>query len=152
MKELLAGVTAACQHLASDGGEAAAEAIMTTDSRPKSVALEASGFRIGGMAKGAGMLAPALATMIVVITTDADLGQIDAASALATATERTFDRIDSDVRGNGFDLGLDHLRRNLFDRQDPDRVLGSYRGDRGRTVDPAGCKRLQVGLDPGPAP
>lgn len=96
MKELLAGVTAACQHLASDGGEAAAEAIMTTDSRPKSVALEASGFRIGGMAKGAGMLAPALATMIVVITTDADLGQIDAASALATATERTFDRIDSD--------------------------------------------------------
>lgn len=80
-----------------DAGRAAAEAIMTTDTRPKEAAFESpDGWVIGGMAKGAGMLAPGLATMLVVITTDADLesGQLDAALRIATA--QTFDRLDSD--------------------------------------------------------
>ena len=93
---LLEGITTAVTELTSDGGALAAEAIMTTDSRPKSVAVEGPGYRIGGMAKGAGMLAPGLATMIVVLTTDADLVQVDAAAALRYAASMSFDRIDSD--------------------------------------------------------
>ena len=96
MANLLSGVTSACAQLSADGGAQAAEAIMTTDSRPKSVAVAESNFRIGGMAKGAGMLAPGLATMIVVLTTDADLAEIDQAAALRYATSMSFDRIDSD--------------------------------------------------------
>jgi glutamate N-acetyltransferase/amino-acid N-acetyltransferase len=69
---------------------------MTTDSRPKTVVVEGDGWRIGGIAKGAGMLAPGLATMLVVLTTDADLpsGALDA--ALREATRVSFDRLDSD--------------------------------------------------------
>jgi len=96
MANLLDGVSMAVEQLRSDGGVAAAEAIMTTDSRPKSVAIEDGGLRIGGMAKGAGMLAPGLATMIVVVTTDANLTGIDLNQALRYATSRSFDRIDSD--------------------------------------------------------
>lgn len=96
MSHLLDGITTAVTALRTDGGALAAEAIMTTDSRPKSVAVEGNGYRIGGMAKGAGMLAPGLATMIVVLTTDADLAQVDAAAALRYATSLSFDRIDSD--------------------------------------------------------
>lgn len=96
MANLLDGVSMAVEQLRSDGGAAAAEAIMTTDSRPKSVAIEDGGLRIGGMAKGAGMLAPGLATMIVVVTTDANLTGIDLNQALRYATSRSFDRIDSD--------------------------------------------------------
>ncbi|GAA4285037.1 bifunctional glutamate N-acetyltransferase/amino-acid acetyltransferase ArgJ [Brevibacterium daeguense] len=79
-----------------DSGKAAAEAIMTTDTVAKTVACDGPGYRIGGMAKGAGMLAPALATMLVVITTDADLGAAQLDSALRTATARSFDRLDTD--------------------------------------------------------
>jgi len=96
MANLLDGVSMAVEQLRSDGGVAASEAIMTTDSRPKSVAIEDGGLRIGGMAKGAGMLAPGLATMIVVVTTDANLTGIDLNQALRYATSRSFDRIDSD--------------------------------------------------------
>ena len=96
MANLLDGVSMAVDQLRADGGAAAAEAIMTTDSRPKAVAIEDAGFRIGGMAKGAGMLAPGLATMIVVLTTDADLTDLDPNLALRYATSRSFDRIDSD--------------------------------------------------------
>jgi glutamate N-acetyltransferase/amino-acid N-acetyltransferase len=97
---LLDGVTAAAGALSVDGADAAARAILTTDTVAKQVvvhARDAAGeFTIGGMAKGAGMLAPALATMLVVLTTDADLdaGALDA--ALRTATARTFDRVDTD--------------------------------------------------------
>ncbi|MDJ0324056.1 bifunctional glutamate N-acetyltransferase/amino-acid acetyltransferase ArgJ [Cryobacterium sp. PH31-AA6] len=78
-------------------GLAAARAIMTTDTTPKqSVHASSAGWTIGGMAKGAGMLAPGLATMLVVLTTDAvlDSGQLD--TALRQATRVTFDRLDSD--------------------------------------------------------
>lgn len=97
MDLLIPGVVAAHAELDSDGGQSAATAIMTTDSVSKTAHYEsAAGWRVGGMAKGAGMLAPGLATMLVVITTDAvvDASALDA--ALRTATNTTFDRIDSD--------------------------------------------------------
>jgi glutamate N-acetyltransferase / amino-acid N-acetyltransferase len=93
---LLDGVDAAYAGLATDGGQAAAEAIMTTDSVSKQVVVEGSGWSIGAMAKGAGMLAPQLATMLVVITTDAVVPAGDIDTALRSATRVTFDRLDSD--------------------------------------------------------
>ena len=90
------GVAAAARSLAVDGGAAAARAIMTTDTRPKQAVSTGGGYTIGGMAKGAGMLAPGLATMLVVLTTDADLESADLDAALRTATRVTFDRLDSD--------------------------------------------------------
>ena len=83
-----------------DAGEESARAIMTTDSHPKlarQTFSSASGdFTIGGMAKGAGMLAPGLATMLVVLTTDASVQAADLDAALRSATRVTFDRLDSD--------------------------------------------------------
>ena len=96
MPKLLTGVDAAAQALSHDGGEAAAHAIMTTDSVPKECAGTGNGYTVGGMAKGAGMLAPALATMLVVLTTDARLTSEQADAALREATATSFDRIDSD--------------------------------------------------------
>ncbi|MGM1030096.1 MAG: bifunctional glutamate N-acetyltransferase/amino-acid acetyltransferase ArgJ [Actinomycetota bacterium] len=77
-------------------GLAAAQAIMTTDSRPKQAVVTADGFTVGGMAKGAGMLAPGLATMLVVLTTDAEADADVLDRALRAATRVTFDRLDSD--------------------------------------------------------
>lgn len=94
--KILAGVDASAAELSVDGGLAAAEAIMTTDSVSKTAAREGSGWVIGGMAKGAGMLAPGLATMLVVITTDAELTSAELDQALRQATRVTFDRLDSD--------------------------------------------------------
>ena len=82
--------------LSADGGEAASLAIMTTDSRPKRSVVSRGGWSIGGMAKGAGMLAPGLATMLVVITTDAVIDAAQADAALRSATRISFDRLDSD--------------------------------------------------------
>jgi glutamate N-acetyltransferase/amino-acid N-acetyltransferase len=96
MDLLLAGVDAAAAALSSDGGMDAAVAIMTTDTVPKVATVRGKGFTVGGMAKGAGMLAPGLATMLVVITTDAVAHPDTLAQALASATRVTFDRIDSD--------------------------------------------------------
>jgi len=96
MDKITAGIHAAAAALSGTGGEAAATAIMTTDTVDKQALVTGDGWSVGGMAKGAGMLAPALATMLVVITTDAvsDAGALDA--ALRAATDTTFDRIDSD--------------------------------------------------------
>ncbi len=93
---LFAGVDAAVAGLSADGGRDAAAAIMTTDSVPKTAEAVRGGWSVGGMAKGAGMLAPSLATMLVVVTTDAvaDAGTLD--RALRAATRVTFDRVDSD--------------------------------------------------------
>jgi glutamate N-acetyltransferase / amino-acid N-acetyltransferase len=96
MDLLLPGVGAAAGALSPDGGPAAAEAIMTTDTRPKTTVVEGDGFTVGGMAKGAGMLAPGLATMLVVLTTDAVAGAGALDAALREATRLTFDRLDSD--------------------------------------------------------
>ncbi len=93
---LLDGVVHALGALTPQGGEDAARAIMTTDSVPKEVVVEGSGWSVGGMAKGAGMLAPALATMLVVVTTDAEVDAATADRALRSATRVSFDRLDSD--------------------------------------------------------
>jgi glutamate N-acetyltransferase/amino-acid N-acetyltransferase len=93
---LLAGATAATAQAAADGGLAAADAIRTTDTVPKTCAVSGAGYQIGGMAKGAAMLAPALATMLVVLTTDADLPPAALDTALRAAVRTTFDRLDTD--------------------------------------------------------
>lgn len=94
--KIMAGVDESAAELSAEGGPAAAEAIMTTDSVSKTAAREGRGWVIGGMAKGAGMLAPGLATMLVVITTDAELPSAELDQALRQATRVTFDRLDSD--------------------------------------------------------
>jgi glutamate N-acetyltransferase/amino-acid N-acetyltransferase len=96
MGKLLPGVTEAVRRLGPAGGGDAAEAIMTTDTVAKTAVVTGDGWSVGGMAKGAGMLAPALATMLVVLTTDAVAGSDTLDSALREATRRTFDRIDAD--------------------------------------------------------
>ncbi len=95
-EQVLAGVDAAAAQLSADGGDDAAQAIMTTDSVSKQVVVEGAGWTIGGMAKGAGMLAPQLATMLVVLTTDAVVPADVADRALRAATRVSFDRLDSD--------------------------------------------------------
>ena len=96
MDLLLPGVSAAVSAATADGGLDAAAAIMTTDTVPKTSTRAGSGYLIGGMAKGAGMLAPGLATMLVVVTTDADLPAAGLDAALREAVSTTFDRLDSD--------------------------------------------------------
>ena len=93
---LLAGADAAIREASRGGGLAAADAIRTTDTVSKIAFTRRDGYTVGGMAKGAGMIAPALATMLAVVTTDADLpsGVLDA--ALRSATRATFDRLDTD--------------------------------------------------------
>ena len=122
MERIEAGVALTTEALATDGAEAAARAIMTTDSVPKQATVSRDGWSVGGMAKGAGMLAPGLATMLCVITTDVvtDAATLDTALRAATAT--TFDRVDSDgcmstndtvvllaSGASGVGVGRDHL-------------------------------------------
>ncbi|MEW2159990.1 bifunctional glutamate N-acetyltransferase/amino-acid acetyltransferase ArgJ [Streptomyces sp. NPDC007189] len=96
MDRLLAGVDRAVTRLSESGGEDAAVAVMTTDTVHKTATVTRGGWTVGGMAKGAGMLAPGLATMLVVLTTDADLDGPVLDRALREATRVTFDRVDSD--------------------------------------------------------
>ena len=95
--QVLAGVDTAYDALGTDGGgDDAARAIMTTDTVPKQVVVDGAGWTVGAMAKGAGMLAPQLATMLVVLTTDAVASPDDLHTALRAATRVSFDRLDSD--------------------------------------------------------
>ncbi|GGN46578.1 arginine biosynthesis bifunctional protein ArgJ [Streptomyces kronopolitis] len=96
MDKLLPGVDTAVAQLTPHGGEKAAIAIKTTDSVHKTAQVSQDNWTVGGMAKGAGMLAPGLATMLVVLTTDADLPAAELDRALRAATRTTFDRVDSD--------------------------------------------------------
>ncbi|MCR1163311.1 MULTISPECIES: bifunctional glutamate N-acetyltransferase/amino-acid acetyltransferase ArgJ [Micrococcaceae] len=101
MDKILPGVEAAAKELSEDGGPAAATAIMTTDSVSKEAVFtgtdaEGKQFTVGGIAKGAGMLAPGLATMLVVLTTDAEVPADELDVVLRDATRVTFDRADSD--------------------------------------------------------
>ncbi|WP_336050282.1 bifunctional glutamate N-acetyltransferase/amino-acid acetyltransferase ArgJ [Streptomyces sp. CA2R101] len=105
MDKLLPGIERAAAELTGHGGEKAAIAIKTTDSVHKTAQVTVGGatgpeagggWTVGGMAKGAGMLAPGLATMLVVLTTDADLPAAALDTALRDATRTTFDRVDSD--------------------------------------------------------
>ncbi|MGV9778077.1 bifunctional glutamate N-acetyltransferase/amino-acid acetyltransferase ArgJ [Streptosporangium sp. NPDC003464] len=97
MEALLDGVDLAVSQISRDGGLAAADAIRTTDTVSKiSFRRGEGGYMVGGMAKGAGMLAPALATMLCVITTDADVPADQLDAVLRGATRVTFDRLDAD--------------------------------------------------------
>jgi glutamate N-acetyltransferase/amino-acid N-acetyltransferase len=96
MDKLLPGVEQAAAALSEHGGEKAAIAIKTTDTVHKTSVVQSDGWTVGGMAKGAGMLAPGLATMLVVLTTDADVDSDTLDRALRSATKVTFDRVDSD--------------------------------------------------------
>jgi glutamate N-acetyltransferase/amino-acid N-acetyltransferase len=96
MPELLAGVDLAVGGLTDRGGAAAAQAIRTTDTHAKQATHRVDGWTVGGMAKGAGMLAPGLATMLCVLTTDADVDAATLDKALRDATRVTFDRVDAD--------------------------------------------------------
>lgn len=102
MDRVRAGIAAAAGALGPDDLPAAT-AIMTTDTRPKRAAVaHASGFRVGGMAKGAGMIAPDMATMLAVLTTDGAAGPAALRTALAGAADRTFNAvtIDGDTSTN----------------------------------------------------
>ncbi|MGV9852345.1 bifunctional glutamate N-acetyltransferase/amino-acid acetyltransferase ArgJ [Streptomyces sp. NPDC003442] len=97
MDAVLSGVGKAAEALSPHGGEKAAIAIKTTDTVHKTAVVQSpAGWTVGGMAKGAGMLAPGLATMLVVLTTDADVDAPGLDTALRAATRTTFDRVDSD--------------------------------------------------------
>ncbi|MEU8523175.1 bifunctional glutamate N-acetyltransferase/amino-acid acetyltransferase ArgJ [Streptomyces sp. NBC_01216] len=96
MDKVLSGVEKAAKELSAHGGEKAAIAIKTTDTVHKTAVVTRDGWAVGGMAKGAGMLAPGLATMLVVLTTDADVDARGLDTALRDATRLTFDRVDSD--------------------------------------------------------
>ena len=96
MNKLLPGIDAAVAEASRAGGLAAADAIRTTDTVVKIAFRRPDGYSIGGMAKGAGMLAPGLATMLCVLTTDADLEPAQLDAALRNATATTFDRLDTD--------------------------------------------------------
>jgi glutamate N-acetyltransferase / amino-acid N-acetyltransferase len=96
MPAVLAGVDTAVAALSERAGADAADAIRTTDTVHKQAAASRDGWTVGGMAKGAGMLAPGLATMLCVLTTDAQLDTFTADQTLRSATRRTFDRIDAD--------------------------------------------------------
>ena len=100
MQRLEAGVREAAQALSTDGGAAAARAIMTTDTRPKSLAVQVRigdrDIRIGGMAKGAGMIDPHMATMLAYLTTDAPVGSSVLQACLSDVVDRSFNRISVD--------------------------------------------------------
>lgn len=96
LDKVRAGITVATGLLAADGGRDAAHAILTTDSGPKLAEASGPGFTVGGMAKGAGMIHPCLATMLVVITTDYPLLSGEPAAFLRAAVERSFNRISVD--------------------------------------------------------
>ena len=96
MTKLISGVNDAYAKLSPEGGQDAAAAIITTDSHEKIAQVEKDSWSIGGIIKGAGMLAPDMATMLCVITTDADISQIDHQLVLQQCTDLTLNRIDSD--------------------------------------------------------
>jgi glutamate N-acetyltransferase / amino-acid N-acetyltransferase len=96
MAKLAEGIDLAVAALSPGGGSAAAEAILTTDSGPKTAVAKGEGFTVGGMAKGAGMIHPCLATMLAVVTTDYPLTRQEADALLRPAVERSFNRISVD--------------------------------------------------------
>ena len=114
MEKLLAGVDAAAAALSPGGGPPAAEAILTTDAGPKTAVVERDGFTVGGMAKGAGMIHPCLATMLAVVTTDYPLAPGEADAFLRPGGRaRSFNRIsvDGDCSTNDAVVLLAHERR-----------------------------------------
>ena len=118
MAKLLAGVDEAAVALSPDGGPAAAAAMLTTDDGPKTSVAAHDGFTVGGMAKGAGMIHPRLATMLAIVTTDYPLVEGEANAFLRPAVERTFNRIsvDGDCSTNDAVVLLAHRAEGDRDR------------------------------------
>jgi glutamate N-acetyltransferase/amino-acid N-acetyltransferase len=116
MTKLLAGVDAAAAALSPGGGPPAAEAILTTDAGPKTAVATGAGFTVGGMAKGAGMIHPCLATMLAVVTTDYPLAPGEADAFLRPAVERSFNRISVDGDCSTNDAVVLLARRGAADR------------------------------------
>ena len=96
LERVLAGAREASASLSPDGGDAAAAAILTTDRGPKQAVVRCDGFVVGGMAKGAGMIHPRLATMLAVVTTDYPLDRGEAIEFLRPAVDESFNRISVD--------------------------------------------------------
>ena len=96
MEAVAAGIRPLVDARRADGGPEAARAILTTDMVAKEVVVEGDGFTVGGMAKGAAMLAPDMATMLAVLTTDAAVEPADLRAALAAAVETSFNRLSVD--------------------------------------------------------
>jgi glutamate N-acetyltransferase / amino-acid N-acetyltransferase len=96
MQRLLAGLPQGIAELSTDGGHDAAAAILTTDRGPKQAAAECTGFTVGGMAKGAGMIHPRLATLLAIVTTDYPLASPDAGRFLRGAVDTSFNRVSVD--------------------------------------------------------
>ena len=96
MEKIGKGIREAAKRLSPAGGGEAARAIMTTDTRPKETAVDHGGFRVGGIAKGAGMIKPDMATMLAFLTTDAQASPSALAEGLRRAVDRTFNRITVD--------------------------------------------------------
>ncbi len=96
MEKVREGIARAAASLSREGADVAAEAIMTTDTFPKQWSFQADGFRVGGMAKGAGMISPRMATMLAFLTTDARVEPESLSQALRRVVDRTFNRITVD--------------------------------------------------------
>lgn len=96
MQKIEYGIKNLVKNLSNNGGNDAAEAILTTDSHKKIVSIDKNNFKMGAMIKGAGMLAPDLATMLCVITTDADISKLDTQEILQNSVIKTLNRLDSD--------------------------------------------------------
>ncbi len=127
LERLLPGVDRAVAALSGDGGQAAAEAIMTTDTRPKQAAVQGEGFTVGGMAKGSGMIHPDLATMLAVLTTDYPLDAGEAAELLQPAVDGSFNAIsvDGDCSTNDMVLLLANGASGLERTQSSDRAFAA---------------------------
>ncbi len=96
MRRILTAIPALREALSQGGGRDAAKGILTTDTRPKEAVVHGDGFTVGGMAKGCGMLAPNMATMLAFLTTDADLSPAELQPILARATDATFNCLITD--------------------------------------------------------
>jgi glutamate N-acetyltransferase/amino-acid N-acetyltransferase len=136
MKQIESGIKEAVAALGPEGGEEAAKAILTTDTRPKAIAVEfelaGRPVRVGGMAKGSGMIAPHLATMLAFITTDAELSHAQLHSCLLASAERSFNRITVDGDTSTNDTVL---------------LLANRQAEAGQVTPRRGLTRFQEALD-----
>jgi len=122
MDKIHAGIANASKYLAYDGGNDASKAIMTTDTRQKQFAIHNSQFAIGGMAKGAGMIHPNMATLLSVITTDAKISAQHLDRALRVAVNQSFNRIsvDGDMSTNDTLLVLANGKSGKEIKEEPE--------------------------------
>jgi glutamate N-acetyltransferase / amino-acid N-acetyltransferase len=130
LDKMLPGLSEAASALSETGGVAAAEAIMTTDTRPKQASASGAGFCVGGMAKGAAMIHPKLATMLAIVTTDYPLAEGEPEKFLRPVVEHSFNRIsvDGDCSTNDTVIllanGAAEIERSEVGDRELERLLG----------------------------